>query len=315
MERWLEGQRRRFALACDYHHVIFTVPHELNPIWRFNRSLVGNLVFRAASESLLTLLEDSSNLGGLPGLVMTLHTWGRSAIEHLHVHALVTAGGWTAKGWVSCRPRFFVDFTELRQLYRKKLVRSLRRSLERRILVLPPDIERTAFLRELDHLEGCQWHVRVMDRYRGGEGVLTYFSRYARGGPVANHQLLSYDGREVHFRYRAHKTGKQEVARMRGAQFLRRLLEHIPEKNFRLLRYYGLFAPSHRKQLAQVRRWLGMPPHRTPVKLTLEAYLARFQIEPLTHCPICGEPLIRCEIPPLTEGVPRASPREVVHAA
>jgi hypothetical protein len=313
MERWLRRQQSRFALACDYHHVVFTVPHELLGLWRFNRVRFGNLLFRAAGDALLTLLQDDRYLGAEPGLVLSLHTWGRSGIEHVHVHALVTAGGWSETGWRGCPPNFFVPYKALRRQYRDRLLALLRR--ESGGLVLPGGVGAPEMLAALDALSVRNWHVRVMDRYRQGRGVLIYFSRYVRGGPLANDQIRRYTLGQVTFRYQDHAAGAVRTLTLSADEFIRRLLEHVPEKGFRVVRYYGLFAASHRGDLAACREALGMGPDEPPPVLTLEDYLATFHVEVLTRCPTCGRPLRAEIIVPVPPSSSRASPQTERHAA
>jgi hypothetical protein len=49
MERWLRRQVALYALACDYRHVVFTMPRELLDVWRYNRTLFSNVMFQASS--------------------------------------------------------------------------------------------------------------------------------------------------------------------------------------------------------------------------------------------------------------------------
>lgn len=315
MERWLRQQVARYALACDYRHVVFTVPHELIPLWRYNRSAFSNRMFQAAQETLLRLLQEEAPLGALPGMVGTLHTWGRSGIEHLHLHFLVTAGGWTPEGWKGCSGKYFVPYETLRDQFRDRLVALLEGGLEREELVAPADTDAEAIGALLEQLGTINWHVRVMDRYEGGEGVLTYFSRYVRGGPISNPQITGYDGERVKYRYSSHETGACCTAELSGDEFIRRILEHVPEKGFRTVRYYGLFAQSHRRELAGCREALGMAPYEAPEKLTVAAYLARFHVKPLTTCPVCGKPLLNRKLLPVRTHDPPSGEDRYTRAA
>ena len=53
-ERWLEA-RKAEVLAVKYFHIVFTLPHELHPIMRANEALTYNLLFKAASQTILQL--------------------------------------------------------------------------------------------------------------------------------------------------------------------------------------------------------------------------------------------------------------------
>jgi len=305
-ERWLRRQMSRYALNCGYHHVIFTVPQELTRVWQYNRVLFSNLMFQAARDALLELLQDTKYLGALPGLVGNLHTWKRSGENHVHQHFLVTAGGWTPEGWKSCADDYFVPYNCLRELFRDKLVCSLHRALKRDELVVP-SVMCGQLVTMLKDVGAREWHVKVMERYEGGQGVLTYFSRYVRGGPISNPQILSYARGVVTYRYRDRETGADRQVEQSAWAFMDRILEHVPEKGFRTVRYYGLFAPTRRAALVQCRGWLGMTAYEEAVKLTLAAYLEQLEIEPVTQCPRCGQRLKCQELP---RAVAHAPPRE-----
>jgi hypothetical protein len=91
-ERWLALQRARL-LVCDHDHVIFTLPHDLNPRWLANVPLMTTLLFQAARATLCTLLAAPKYLGAQPGIIAALHTWRQTLVLHPHVHCLVTGGG------------------------------------------------------------------------------------------------------------------------------------------------------------------------------------------------------------------------------
>ena len=102
-ERWLQKQKERL-LACPHYHVIFTVPPELHILWRYNRELMMELLFHSVRDTLFVLLGDQRYGGLLPGLICSLHTWGRNLSLHPHLHCLVTGFGLRSDGaW--CRPR------------------------------------------------------------------------------------------------------------------------------------------------------------------------------------------------------------------
>jgi hypothetical protein len=91
---WIEAQKKRL-LNCAHYHVIFTLPHEYIKLWQYNRKWFTKAIFKACRDTLIELLEDKKHLGATPGILMTLHTWGRQLNYHPHVHCLVTAGGIT----------------------------------------------------------------------------------------------------------------------------------------------------------------------------------------------------------------------------
>ena len=67
-------QRERL-LACDHYHGIFTLPHDLNPLWLANVPVMTTLLFQAVRDTLGTLLADPKYLGAQPG-ILALSTRG-----------------------------------------------------------------------------------------------------------------------------------------------------------------------------------------------------------------------------------------------
>ncbi|HBT87915.1 transposase zinc-binding domain-containing protein [Desulfobacter sp.] len=107
-ELWLE-RRRRQALDCRYFHIVFTMSHDLHPLWRKNRKVFVNLMMRASWHSLRELLLDIRWLGGLPGAIAVFQSWDDDMKEHCHIHYIVTAGGLTADNlWVSAKKSFLI---------------------------------------------------------------------------------------------------------------------------------------------------------------------------------------------------------------
>jgi Transposase zinc-binding domain len=57
IERWLVKQKARL-LACDYCHVLFTFPSELQDLWLVNVAAMTQLLFASVHDTLLELLGD-----------------------------------------------------------------------------------------------------------------------------------------------------------------------------------------------------------------------------------------------------------------
>ena len=102
--RWVERQCDKL-LDIGYWHVVFTLPHELNPLAQRQPALVYRLLFMAASQTLLEFGRNPRWLGGEIGVTMVLHTWGQNLGQHIHVHAIVTGGALSLdRENAGCRP-------------------------------------------------------------------------------------------------------------------------------------------------------------------------------------------------------------------
>jgi hypothetical protein len=188
-ERWLALHRARL-LACDHYHVIFTLPHDLNPLWLANVSVLTTLLFQVVRDTLSTLLADPKYLGAQPGILAALHTWSQTLVLHPHVHCLVTGGGLTADGsWKAVRNGFLLPARVVMAVFRGKMLDALRRAFARDALVLPEAIRPQLFLNllnRLGHPTKTRWNVHLRERYAHGAGVVTSLARYLRGGPIKN---------------------------------------------------------------------------------------------------------------------------------
>lgn len=82
--------RRAELLPTRYFHVVFTVPHALNPVVLANKRKMLNILFKAVSDTLLSF--GRNELGGQLGITAVLHTWDQKLRDHFHLHCLVPAG-------------------------------------------------------------------------------------------------------------------------------------------------------------------------------------------------------------------------------
>jgi Putative transposase/Transposase zinc-binding domain len=201
-ERWLALQQARL-LACDHSHVIFTLPHELNPLWLAHVSVMRALLLQTVRDTLTTLLADPQYLGAQPGIIAALHTWSQPLVLHPHLHCLVTGGGRTPAGtWVAVRHGFLLPMRVVMAVFRGKMVDAIRQTVARGALVLPEPMRPQQWvnlLHRLGHPTKTKWHVRIMERYRHGAGVMTSLARSLRGGPIKNARLVAGDGDSVTF--------------------------------------------------------------------------------------------------------------------
>jgi hypothetical protein len=297
-EQWLERTRARL-IECAHWHVVFTIPHELNVLWMLNTDALMRALFAAARDTLLELLNDPRHLGAQPGIVLALHTWGRSLNLHPHIHALVSEGGLRDGVWIVPRRSHFLPAAVVMQLFRGKLLDALRELHRDGALRLPDDMSPERFASVTNRLgRKLKWNVRVCARYAHGRGVSVYLARYVKGGPYHNTQIVRASSSQVLFRYTPH--GEPGVPKRSATlslspeHFLARVLTHAPEPHRHTVRYYGLYAHACAEQLNVARALHRQRPVQPGQPIAWQAYLARF---PRTlagaHCPHCHAPLVR----------------------
>ena len=122
--QWVED-RKAELLPVPYFHLVFTVPHDLNPLILAHKRPLLTLLFNAASQTLVQF--GQRNLGGQIGCTMVLHTWDQTLGAHFHVHCVLAAGALAANGerWIEADPRFLFPVRALSTVLRGKCCAAL----------------------------------------------------------------------------------------------------------------------------------------------------------------------------------------------
>lgn len=243
---WLKRQMARI-LRTHYFHVVFTLPGELRGLALKNRQRLFDLLFEAASGTLLDLGHDEDRLDALLGFTAVLHTWTRDLSFHPHLHCIVTGGGLhiaTGK-WVSRHGgRYLFPVKVMSRLFRGKFLEALARSRDKGDLVfggesaaLAGDDVWAAFKNKLYRKE---WIVYAKRPFGGAEGVYKYLGRYTHRVGISNYRLQAIDESGVRF---STKDGKSVT--LKCEEFIRRFLLHLLPRGFVKIRHFGLFAPPN----------------------------------------------------------------------
>jgi len=292
---WLDRQQDRL-LPCEHFHVIFTVPHELLPLWRYNRREFTDALFGACRDTLVQLLGQDRHLGATPGIVMALHTWGRALNQHPHIHCLVSAGGMTAQGeWCDVARPYLLPAAVVKPVYRGKLLAKLSQAVRGGRLRAPEGGDVACMEDLLRAAAGKKWNVRLESRYGHGEGVAKYLSRYVRGGAMANTRVVDAADGRVRFRYKDHRDGKCRVRSLAASRFIEHLLWHVPEPGQHTVRHVGLYAHACQARRERCRTLIDPVAARAPARrrLTWQEYMISSGHARATRCPRCGQCLIR----------------------
>ncbi|SRR5438128_693116 len=294
-ERWLDA-RRREVLPIPYFHVVFTLPHTLNPLAQSHPRLIYQLLFQAAASTLTRFGRDPRQLGGDLGGTAVLHTWGQTLTQHVHVHCVVTGGALAPGGtrWIPARPGFLFAVRALAKVFRGRYLAGLRRAFDRGDLHLTGGLatlaEPTAFAAWLDELCTQAWVVYCKPPFAGPEHVLAYLGRYTHRVALSNDRLVAVADGRVRFRWRDYADGDRvKLMELDIDEFLRRFLLHIVPDGFVRIRHFGLLANRRRAAaLAQCRVLLTQPP---PVERpeSVRDLMLRLTGVDIERCPVCQQ--------------------------
>ena len=292
-EAWLAA-RQADLLPIPYFHVVFTLPHALNPLAQGNPRLLYTLLFRAAADTLLAFGRDARHLGGTIGVTAILHTWGQTLSQHLHLHCLVTGGALAPDGsrWLASRsPRVLFPVHALATVFRGKFLAALDQAYAAGALTFaggtaaladPP-----AFARFCDDLRHASWVVYAKPPFAGPAQVLGYLGRYTHRVALTNPRLVACQAGQVSFRWRDYADHhRAKILTLGVEEFLRRFLLHIVPTRFMRIRHFGLLANRRRTAtLAQCRRLLAVPP---PVESAAPPATEPSTAAPAPpRCPVC----------------------------
>jgi hypothetical protein len=308
--RWLERERG-LLLPVDYHHVVFTLPHHLNPLVLGNPAACYGLLFHSAWATLREVASDPRYLGAEVGVVAVLHTWGQTLTHHPHLHGLVSGGGLscsvdgvvdTQPRWVSCRPGFFLPVRLLSAVFRRHYLAGLQALHAANRLRLGGSVaalaDTAAFAAWLEPLATCDWVVHSKPPVHGdADLVLKYLARYVHRVAIATSRLLELRDGQVTFTYKDYAHGgKQKEMTLPADEFLRRFVLHVLPKRFVKVRHYGLLGNRGREaKLTRCRYLLGVV---VPLAQAAAGAAAATPAAAAHRCPQCGGELVVLEVWP-----------------
>lgn len=250
--RWLED-RKSDLLPVSYFHMVFTLPHELNPLALSNKKVLCDLLFKAVSETLLEF--GRNNLGGKIGLIAVLHTWDQTLSDHFHLHCLIPAGALSMDQtrWIAARENFLFSVRALSLVYRGKFLDQIKQAFDKGRLKFVGRCEglshRDHFKRWVEGLREKQWVVYAKKPFSNPEYVLDYLGRYTHRVAISNNRIMSIEDGKVSFSYRDRKR-ENELRRMTltAEEFIRRFLLHVLPDSFVRIRHYGILANRTKKE-------------------------------------------------------------------
>jgi len=189
--RWLET-RQADLLPVPYYHVVFTLPAAISDIAFTNKAAVYGALFKAVSQTLLTIGADPKHLGAKLGATLVLHTWGSAMAHHPHIHGIVPGGGLSPDGTrrVDCRANFFLPVRVLSALFRRLMCGQLAKLHAAGELKFFGHnkhlVDQTAFTRLLQRERRRDWVVYAKRPFSGPDQVLAYLDRYTHRIAISN---------------------------------------------------------------------------------------------------------------------------------
>ena len=245
-EKWIQKESS-YLLDSKYFHIVTTVPSELNEIFLHNQKICYNILFKATSESILTLADDPKWLGAKVGITSILHTWGQTLEFHPHIHSIVTGGGLKNSQWVSCDKDYLFKVQVLGSLFKKKFLFYLKHEFNN--LSLNDNLKSIkSFNKFLEPLYNKTWITYIEPPKDKPENVIEYVGRYSFKVAISNNRIKNIKNGIITFEYKDYKdNSKIKIISISADEFIRRFLLHVLPDNFTKIKHYGLLANRNKK--------------------------------------------------------------------
>ena len=229
------------SIRCKHRHIVFTMSDKLWPYFQKYRFLLDGL-FDAASQAVLSWFHELNKSQDFrPGIMCTLHTFGRDLKWNPHIHMLCTEGG--AGNIEVFRIIKHINFKALRCRWQKLILDYLSNHL--------PSYELPKFKKIKNEIykeyENGFYVYAKPDNISSINQTINYVVRYTGRPAMAQSRILDYDGTYVTYYYERHEDGKRVEEKIHVYEFIKRLIKHIPDKNFKVVRYYGIYAKEHKQ--------------------------------------------------------------------
>ena len=243
-EIWVD-KRRAEVIDAPYFHVVFTLPHELNPLLYCNQQLLYTLLHSCCAQTLLELSNNNKWLGATPGIIQVLHTWNQEMDYHVHMHCIISGGGLTPDHKIrKAGNSFFIPVNVLRDKFKGKYLAALDSFYKNNRLVFSTACENlrnsynwSEFRNSLYKKDWCPY---IKETFNGFGNAIEYLGRYTHKVAISNSRILSVDEKLVTFSARGKKPGDpRRTICLDHTEFIRRYLMHVLPAGFQKIRYYG----------------------------------------------------------------------------
>lgn len=261
----------------QHRHCVFTIAEELRSFFLKDRNLL-NCLFTAVNSVVHRMFyKDNKTESFTPGFICVLHTFGRDLKWNPHIHCLISEGGLGNSG--TWRKKTHFNYTLLRYSFQTALLNELQKHLGDAFKTVKGSIYR-------NNKNG--FYVYAKPNKCNPKSVINYIGRYLGRPVIATSRIDHYDGENVTFHYNRHEDEKLVTEKIPVLEFIERLIQHIPEKHFKMIRYYGLYA-RHRESDKKLH--LAISEEKRNYYLSLNKWrksiLISFGYDPL-KCSVCG---------------------------
>ena len=264
-------------LNVPHRHVVMTLPHSLNYLIKRNNKFFFQTILAVASNLMKDFIRNKYCVEA--GVISVLHTFGERKNLHLHVHMIVSWGGIDKqKNRLKSIPiSDRVDYPKLKALFREKVIHEINKAYHNEVLEHNFETAKE-YKHFIDSLFEKPWILHLEPPMNVPEQVIRYIGRYSKRACLSEYKITSIEADYISFKYKDYKQKNNEgkytekVMTLHYYDFFPLLLQHVPLTNFRLVRYYGIYATKTKileqfKNKAVYTEFAGDNKHIDPTKI------------------------------------------------
>lgn len=247
-DEWSEKINKEMY-AVPYRHIILTVSDKLWTYFEGN-SVLQRLMLDTAAKVMKDIVRDynGKDKKAEPGIIMVLHPFGRDLKTNMHVHMLMTEGGLTPNGkWISMP---YINYKIIRKKWQYYILTALKKAVSK-------DKKLLKIIDWCFKERANGFNIQAKRRIEGKtKKAARYMARYVRHPAIADSRIIGYDTKNVTFVYE--REGKKHTVVMDKFEFIHNVIKHIPDKNFKMVRYFGIHARRAKKAAYIAMEKLGL---------------------------------------------------------
>lgn len=315
-DKWISAKQNDI-LPVKYHHTVFTIPSELRTLFKFNKILLYNLLFKCAWETIESFSKDKRNrIEAKMGMIAIMHTWKQNLDYHPHLHCIIPSGGITINNkWKSSPSNgdYLFNTEALALTFKGKFLCYLKEYYNENKLIfwsLENITPAEYFYQTKEILYSKRWVVYSKESFKSERSVFEYLGRYTHKIAISNTRIKTVTDKSVAFEYTDRADNyKKKIRTVSGLKFMNLFLQHVLPKNFMKIRNYGFLSSRNKTtMLEKLFEYFELPEYKKPQKILVEALIKLIYGKDIRVCRYCGGKLILIE----SKARPRASPNTKV---
>ena len=266
-DKWASSLSRAL-FDVPHRHVVMSVPEALWSLMRNHRELL-KVLMDAAIKAVNDTLSYCLRKDVIAGVIVVLHPFSRDLSFKPHIHVLITEGGFDKQG--RFLPKVYIPARAMRKTWQYQVLTGFKKTL-------PKTKSNSEFITRMfkQYPEGFYVYLPEKSRITSKRMIGRYVARYVRHPAIANTRISAYDGKTVTFWYKDNDDVKHIVT-MGVFEFIGALIQHIPDRHFKMIRYYGAYA----------RKWKSKFAFYLQGSIT-QSKLNDFHKNNGIKCPVCG---------------------------